>query len=325
MDIDDIKLKIINSIEKIQVQENHLSTLKDSLSVLDFDMQLMYIRELYDQYLHLKSLCFNQEDMNKKTKHATNAKNEEVESGKNKSQMIMASLFDSEDTTEHSTNKKEVSLESPINENQEINYKEKLNPQDTVQQPSKKEENEIPVPIEIDMDNIEFVEEEEDDEDVKETTDDAYNDNYFPQINPVIKDQEPDLTAPVTKETLQKTTSQIIQKESLSDKYSQEKKDLNAQYSTSSDNNVAAKFQKNQGNDLMKNIDINDKFLFIRELFNGNGSLFTEIINQMNQFVKLTDAIEFMEKTKVSYRWKENSEAYLRLYELLLKKYSNQS
>ena len=325
MDIDDIKLKIINSIEKIQVQENHLSTLKDSLSVLDFDMQLMYIRELYDQYLHLKSLCFNQEDMNKKTKHATNAKNEEVESVKNKSQMIMASLFDSEDTTEHSTNKKEVSLESPINENQEVSYKEKLNPQDTVQQPSKKEENEIPVPIEIDMDNIEFVEEEEDDEDVKETTDDAYNDNYFPQINPVIKYQEPDLTAPVTKGTLQKTTSQIIQKESLSDKYSQEKKDLNAQYSTSSDNNVAAKFQKNQGNDLMKNIDINDKFLFIRELFNGNGSLFTEIINQMNQFVKLTDAIEFMEKTKVSYRWKENSEAYLRLYELLLKKYSNQS
>ena len=99
---------------------------------------------------------------------------------------------------------------------------------------------------------------------------------------------------------------------------------LKCSNSTSSDNNVQQNSKKIKER-LMKNIDINDKFLFIRELFNGNGSLFTEIINQMNQFVKLTDAIEFMEKTKVSYRWKENSEAYLRLYELLLKKYSNQS
>ncbi|MFA7402058.1 MAG: hypothetical protein WCZ21_05965, partial [Bacteroidales bacterium] len=154
--------------------------------------------------------------------------------------------------------------------------------------------------------------------------DDSYSENYFPQINPIIKEKEPDIAGPVTKETLRNTAAQINQAELIGEKYVSEKKDLNTQFTTSTDNNIASKFQKNQGNDLMKNIDINDKFLFIRELFNGNGSSFTDVINQLNQYAKLTDAIDFMEKTKSTYRWKDNSEAYLRLYELLLKKYSNQ-
>ena len=317
MDIDDVKLKIKEILEKINFQESSISTHNYPIPVLELDMQLMYIRELYDQYLILKNACIESKEGN--THFEQVIKSDDKQPIKHSAQIIMTSLFDANDTA---LKEKKESEKIPKNIEEE-DKQEEINDNKNTDQDILEKHVEPSIPIEIDIDNIEFVE-EEDYDDEKDTVDDSYSENYFPQINPIIKEKEPDIAGPVTKETLRNTAAQINQAELIGEKYVSEKKDLNTQFTTSTDNNIASKFQKNQGNDLMKNIDINDKFLFIRELFNGNGSSFTDVINQLNQYAKLTDAIDFMEKTKSTYRWKDNSEAYLRLYELLLKKYSNQ-
>lgn len=317
MDIDDIKLKIKEILEKMNFQESNLSTQNFPIPVLELDIQLMYIRELYDQYLIIKNASVGAKEG--ETHFEQINKSDDKQPIKHSAQIIMTSLFDANDIglTEKKENEK-------IQKNkEEENIQEEINDYKNTDKNILEKHVESSIPIEIDIDNIEFVE-EEDYDDEKEAIDNTYTENYFPQINPIIKEKEPDIAGPVTKETLKNTAAQINQTESIGEKYVSEKKDLNTQFTPSSDNNIASKFQKNQGNDLMKNIDINDKFLFIRELFNGNGSSFTEVINQLNQYAKLTDAIDFMEKTKITYRWKDNSEAYQRLYELLLRKYSNQ-
>lgn len=323
MDIDDVKLKIKEILEKINFQESSISTHNYPIPVLELDMQLMYIRELYDQYLILKNACIESKEGN--THFEQVIKSDDKQPIKHSAQIIMTSLFDANDTVLKGNKETEIIQKNETEKNikEEESKQDKINDYENTNQEIKEEHAESPIPIEIDIDNIEFVE-EEDYDDEKDTGDDSYSENYFPQINPFIKEKEPDIAGPVTKETLRNTAAQINQAELIGEKYVSEKKDLNTQFTTSTDNNIASKFQKNQGNDLMKNIDINDKFLFIRELFNGNGSSFTDVINQLNQYAKLTDAIDFMEKTKSTYRWKDNSEAYLRLYELLLKKYSNQ-
>ena len=139
----------------------------------------------------------------------------------------------------------------------------------------------------------------------------------------MIDDKEPEIAVPTTKEVLQKTGIPISSSNTVSDIYKKEATEINDQFSGKQESNVADKLQKTQTNDLMKAIDVNDKFLFIRELFNGNGSLFTEVVNTINEFPKITEAIEYFEEMKTKYRWKEESEAYKRMYALILKKYSN--
>lgn len=339
MNIEDIKLKIREIHEKILIQEKRIIDEKKSISALDLDTQLMNIKILYDQYLSLQQYCLQNDAFWVATDEMDSVEAEKIESEEEKlpaNQLSIESLFDleaevatpekqpSEPVTptvpkanEEPVEEKTPVLESEKTEIQEPKEGEKVEKTEEIEETVKKEEpltaeepTETP-PIEIDIDNIEFVEEEfgyEEETDDYENKQEEYQEPFSPQINPMIDSKEPEIAMPTTKST-------------ISDLYNS-KKDINEQYSESSNNMVANKFQKTQVNDLMKAIDINNKFLFIRELFNGNGSVFTETINQLNQYPRLTEAMDYFEKIKLEYRWKDHSEAYKKLYELILTKYS---
>ena len=313
MNIDDIKLKIKEIHNKVNEQEARLLNADVPISVLDVELQMMYIRILYDQYMSLQQSVLEMQ---------ASESNKSTESETQKSKVHIAnnlpSLFDSVDEEEEKTNFQKVEIEDKT-----IVTPPQMSEKEEIEEPVK--ENTPDEPIEIDIDNIEFVEEDdEEEEEMKHENSDPYKDKFFPQINPMIDDHEPEIAIPLTMEGLQKARNGVQSSNSLGDTFAKEKNGLNEQFSGKSENNIAAKLQKNQTNDLMKVIDINDKFQFIRELFNGNGSLFTETINQLNQFSKLTDAIEYLEKAKNTNRWKEESEAYEKLYELILKKFAGQ-
>ncbi|NLJ81999.1 MAG: hypothetical protein GX330_02595 [Bacteroidales bacterium] len=339
MNIEDIKLKIREIHEKILIQEKRIIDEKKSISALDLDTQLMNIKILYDQYLSLQQYYLQNDAFWVATDEMDSVEAEEIESEEEKlpaNQLSIESLFDLEaevatpekqplepvtptapEAKEEPVEEKTLVLESEKTEIQEPKEEEKVEKIEEIEETVKKEEpltaeesTETP-PIEIDIDNIEFVEEEfgyEEEADDYENKQEEYQEPFSPQINPMIDDKEPEIAMPTTKST-------------ISDLYNS-KKDINEQYSKSSNNMVANKFQKTQVNDLMKAIDINNKFLFIRELFNGNGSVFTETINQLNQYPRLTEAMDYFEKIKLEYRWKDHSEAYKKLYELILTKYS---
>lgn len=128
----------------------------------------------------------------------------------------------------------------------------------------------------------------------------------------VVTPQEPEIKidqvyhAEVTVET---TTS--TQKRSLNDLLTEKKED----------NSLNTKFQNAKIVDLTKSISINDKFLFIKELFRNRGEEFSQSIQALNNCRDIEEAFGVMEKLKKHYFWDSTSPAYLALCDLVRRKF----
>ena len=103
--------------------------------------------------------------------------------------------------------------------------------------------------------------------------------------------------------------------------YKAEKKSLNDLLSTREDISLGAKFQNARVKDLSKAISINDKFLFIRELFRNKGEEFSKSIQQLNACNTIDEAFVLMETMKKYYAWDTTAQAYLKLCDLVRRKF----
>ncbi|MDR3046678.1 MAG: hypothetical protein LBU51_03565 [Bacteroidales bacterium] len=84
---------------------------------------------------------------------------------------------------------------------------------------------------------------------------------------------------------------------------------------------VYSQMQNVKGSDLTKLISINDKFLFIRELFNNKGEEFSSSVQKLNDCLTLEDAFEEIDRMKLEYYWDISSPAYLKLCDLIRRRY----
>ncbi len=128
---------------------------------------------------------------------------------------------------------------------------------------------------------------------------------------PVERKQEPQPTK--HKEEI-KTTLDLfsdLSDETISDK-------LN----TTDEASVADQMQKSHINDLRQAIGINEKFLFINELFSGDLSHYNKAIDELNSFINLDGAKTYLFELKVEKQWEDNSQALRKLNELLERKFS---
>jgi hypothetical protein len=205
---------------------------------------------------------------------------------------------------------------------------EKVLEQKTGQPESEDEQNLVEVDInledvsearDIDLNAIEFEDEPEDDFEEeasgrKKEMDDTYG-PYYPGLNPKAMDGEPEIGLPTysgkSSETLGEHFAHRIP--SLNDQLSRKKGE---------DRSIGGRKQRDQINDLTKSIDLNLKFTFVRELFNGNAKLLTEELNNLNDCARLESALSLFEEMKRRYRWKEEVEAVQQLYELILRKFA---
>jgi len=88
------------------------------------------------------------------------------------------------------------------------------------------------------------------------------------------------------------------------------------------DNSLVGKFQRSAIKDLVASLSINDKILFTKELFNGDSSAFIEAINQLNSKNEKESAIDyFKNQLQSKYQWEEESEPYIRLLNLIERRY----
>lgn len=71
------------------------------------------------------------------------------------------------------------------------------------------------------------------------------------------------------------------------------------------DKSVAARIKKNKISDLKAAIGINDKFLFINELFDGNMHEYNDAIEQLNNSGSLNEAFALIDKLKEKYNWED--------------------
>jgi len=137
-----------------------------------------------------------------------------------------------------------------------------------------------------------------------------------PNPEPVIK------TEP--KPTVEKPIKPIIPDTSvtiLAEKLQMERSflhDVLAQYSNTFD--IAKKFQNSPISNIFTAIGINEKFLFIKELFNENAELFHSTIEKLNQANSFNEAIEYIDK---NFTWNFESSTVHKLLELVRRRHPN--
>ena len=88
------------------------------------------------------------------------------------------------------------------------------------------------------------------------------------------------------------------------------------------DKSLNNKFHEAKIEDLSKAISLNDKFLYIRELFKNQGTEFSKAIQTLNRCNTIEEAFAEIEKLKKFYFWDSTSEAYLSLCDLIRRKFS---
>ena len=92
-------------------------------------------------------------------------------------------------------------------------------------------------------------------------------------------------------------------------------------YQAKEDKSIAARVVPQAVDDLKRAIGINDKFLFINELFNGSPGEYNETVERLNTAGSLEKAQETMEQCRSRYEWAEQSEAYHRLKKIVNAKF----
>ena len=101
-----------------------------------------------------------------------------------------------------------------------------------------------------------------------------------------------------------------------------EKKSLNDLLTEKKDDNsLSAKFQQSYIPDLTKAIAINEKFSFIRELFQNSGVNFSNAIQKLNECDNIESAFALMEELKHQYLWDTTSSSYLSLCDLVRRRF----
>ena len=138
-------------------------------------------------------------------------------------------------------------------------------------------------------------------------------DDILEFINPNATKQETSPTPSIPQPLLfvEEKEAPKSEKKSLNDLLTEKKED----------NSIGSHFQQAKIQDLTKAISINDKFLFIRELFKSKGEEFSTSLHRLNNCANIEEAFNVMEELKNYYFWDTTSSAYLSLCDLVRRKF----
>ena len=75
------------------------------------------------------------------------------------------------------------------------------------------------------------------------------------------------------------------------------------------------------GRDLKSVIGINDKFLFVNELFGGSMEKYNKSIENLNDLKTLNGAMIYLNELKIELQWNSSNEAYQKLKDLVSHKF----
>jgi hypothetical protein len=89
------------------------------------------------------------------------------------------------------------------------------------------------------------------------------------------------------------------------------------------DKSLAARLQKKPVCDLKTAIGINDRFLFVNELFGGSMEKYNKSIGNLNDLKTLNGALIYLNELKIELQWNSNNEAYKKLSNLISRKFEN--
>lgn len=138
------------------------------------------------------------------------------------------------------------------------------------------------------------------------------------EVKPVPKKQPP--TPADTQPKQAEHTSQDEGSTILADKYQGRRKfrnEIMAEHHQKMD--MQTKLQNKPIHDLTKAIGINDKFLFIKELFNNDSERYNQTLKHLNQLTDLNDAIIYLQE---NFEWDATNEVAINFIDLVRRKFS---
>ncbi len=91
-------------------------------------------------------------------------------------------------------------------------------------------------------------------------------------------------------------------------------------YHTSDEQSIAEKMQKSNIKNIREAIGINEKFLFINELFNGDLGRYNKILDDINELTTKKGVDTYVMELKVQSQWDDTNEAFIRFKEIIDRK-----
>jgi len=85
---------------------------------------------------------------------------------------------------------------------------------------------------------------------------------------------------------------------------------------------LGEKLQQGPIHDLREAIGINDKFVFINDLFNGDLEKYNKVLDELNSFSSLKGAQTYLIELSVQHQWNEESPTFLKLVHILERKFA---
>ncbi len=133
-----------------------------------------------------------------------------------------------------------------------------------------------------------------------------------PVTPPEPQKPEPPQPAPQKPEIPPKPAASSEPKRSLNDLFNERRED----------HSISSQYRHAKVGDLTKAISINDKFIYIKELFHNRGEDFSASIHRLNECQSMDEAFDCLEELKQKFFWDSKSDAYLSFCDLLRRKYS---
>ncbi|MDA3942295.1 MAG: hypothetical protein PF694_02005 [Bacteroidetes bacterium] len=94
------------------------------------------------------------------------------------------------------------------------------------------------------------------------------------------------------------------------------------QLTANEDKSVAAMMERQPITDIRTAIGINDKFLFINELFSGSLEAYNKMLDELNDFKSFNGASTFLIELKVQHQWEGSAAAWKKLVGLIERKFN---
>ncbi len=112
------------------------------------------------------------------------------------------------------------------------------------------------------------------------------------------------------------------QKKSTLDMFAETSTTIGDKFLDKKDNSIAASMSYNHITNIKKAIGINEKFLFINELFNGNMQEYNQVLDKLNSINDVNDAGSFIDELKLKNNWKTEEDSFIRFMEVIKRKFS---
>lgn len=179
-------------------------------------------------------------------------------------------------------------------------------------------ESEAPVNEEVTHD-MEVIGEAEEEEAAEEDLMDAVQPETAEQTSNTML-HDPVLQTEVTQEEREKQSTGKILADTLRKDDLQSINDLIAV--KKSDISISTRMQHNPISNLKRAIGINEKFIFVYELFGGNTQLYAETIERLNMMEGRNEAIALLETLRREYSWDIENMAFQKLVDMVSRRYS---